>query len=272
MKEKNILVFNDLAGYGKVALSAMIPLFSHFGIEVVSLPTALVSNTLDYGKFEILDTSNYIQNTLKVYDELGFSFNAIATGFITSLNEAKIIYEFCQKEKGKGTKIYVDPIMGDNGKLYNGVDDKRVECMKLLASISDLIMPNMTEACFIARKSMGKTDLNEEELQELMLELSKICAGDIVVTSMKVNGKTSTVIKRKEEANYQLIPYDEIPARFPGTGDIFSSILISGLMQGKDLYSSVVKAMNDVRNLINKSLENKDKFKGIPIELYLNEV
>ena len=68
-----LLLINDLAGYGKVALSAMIPILSHMQYEVCSLPTALVSNTLDYGKFEILETTSYMKNTLQVWDALGFA-------------------------------------------------------------------------------------------------------------------------------------------------------------------------------------------------------
>lgn len=71
-----LLLINDLAGYGKVALSAMIPILSHMQYEVCSLPTALVSNTLDYGKFEILETTSYMKNTLQVWDALGFQFDA----------------------------------------------------------------------------------------------------------------------------------------------------------------------------------------------------
>ena len=57
MKSKNssqILLINDMAGYGKVALSAMIPVFSHLKFETFNLPTALISNTLDYGRFRFL--------------------------------------------------------------------------------------------------------------------------------------------------------------------------------------------------------------------------
>ena len=81
---KKLLLINDLAGYGKVALSAMIPVLSHMKYETYNLPTAIVSNTLDYGKFDILDTTEYMKITLSVWEELGFRFDAISTGFIVS--------------------------------------------------------------------------------------------------------------------------------------------------------------------------------------------
>ena len=50
---KRIVLFNDLPGYGKVALAAMVPLFSRMGHFPYQVPTAVVSNTLDFGKFRI---------------------------------------------------------------------------------------------------------------------------------------------------------------------------------------------------------------------------
>ena len=61
-KQTRILLVNDMAGYGKVALSVMIPVLSHLKFETFNLPTALVSNTLDYGQFDILDTTEYQKN------------------------------------------------------------------------------------------------------------------------------------------------------------------------------------------------------------------
>ena len=88
---RQILLINDMAGYGKVATAAMLPVLSYMGIPTYNLPTALVSNTLDYGKFNLLDTTDYIIGVFPVWKELGFSFGAIATGFIASERQAKFI-------------------------------------------------------------------------------------------------------------------------------------------------------------------------------------
>ena len=98
---KQILLINDMAGYGKVALSAMIPVLSHMRHHIYNLPTALVSNTLDYGKFDILETTDYMEHTMKIWDELGFSFDAVSTGFIVSERQAKLVAEFCRQERNE---------------------------------------------------------------------------------------------------------------------------------------------------------------------------
>lgn len=91
MSKKQVLLINDICGYGKVATAAMLPLLSYMGHSVYNLPTALVSNTLDYGTFNILDTTEYIKGVFPVWKELGFGFDAIATGFIVSERQAGIV-------------------------------------------------------------------------------------------------------------------------------------------------------------------------------------
>lgn len=130
MSKKQILLINDMAGYGKVATAAMLPILSYFGHPTYNLPTALVSNTLDYGKFNILDTTDYIQGVFPVWKALGFRFDAIATGFIVSERQASIVSRYCLEQAETGTTIFVDPIMGDEGKLYNGVTPAAIKSMR----------------------------------------------------------------------------------------------------------------------------------------------
>ena len=131
----NILLINDMAGYGKVALSAMIPIMSNMKFQVYNLPTALVSNTLDYGKFDILETTGYMKNSMRVWGELGFTFDTIATGFLVSEEQTRLVAEFCEKKKDQGAFIFVDPIMGDDGILYNGVTENTVGYMRQMLSL-----------------------------------------------------------------------------------------------------------------------------------------
>ena len=94
MRKQNHLD-KDLPGYGKVALAAMMPVLAHMGHITYNLPTALVSNTLDYGKFEIQDTTHFMRNTLKVWQELGVTFDAFCTGFIVCHEQAELLSSYC---------------------------------------------------------------------------------------------------------------------------------------------------------------------------------
>ena len=146
---KQILLVNDVVGYSKVGMVAMLPILSYLGIPTYSLPTALVSNTLDYGKFNIQDTTDYIRGTLPVWKELGFSFDAICTGLMFSDEQAKLVAGYCEEQGAQGTTIFVDPILGDGGRLYNGMTERQVELMREMVSVADLTFPNYTEACYL---------------------------------------------------------------------------------------------------------------------------
>ncbi len=270
-KQTQILLINDMAGYGKVALSVMIPVFSYLKFETFNLPTALVSNTLDYGRFDILDTTEYMQNTLQVWKKLMFSFDAICTGFIVSEKQSSLVYEYCKEQRKTGTLIFVDPIMGDDGKRYNGVTDETVTYMKRLCSTADVIVPNITEACFLSGHTI-KNIYSKFEIECIAKQLHKLGAKAIVITSTNINGKMFTVVKNSPDDSCVLIPYEEIPVRFPGTGDTFMSMVVGHYMKSGRLSESVRIAMNQLEKIIRLNMDYTDKYKGIPIELFLEEI
>lgn len=268
MKNRALLI-NDMAGYGKVALSAMIPILSHMGIELYNLPTALVSNTLDYGKFDILNTTDYMRNTLRVWKELDFSFDAISTGFITNTEQAELVCNYCREQSENNVMIFCDPIMGDDGKLYNGMTFEVVENMRKLISCADYIVPNYTEAVFLADMPYFIKPTSAQ-IKELTEKLRSIGARSVVITSIPSDHGELVACSEKENENYYELLYKSIDVRFPGTGDIFSAVMFGDILKGLPMKQSVNSAMNTVKRMIERNLANKDKYKGIQIEACLD--
>ncbi len=272
-----VLLINDLAGYGKVALSAMIPVLSHMKYEVCSLPTALVSNTLDYGKFEILETTDYMKNALSVWEQLGFSFGAVSTGFILSKPQTELVLEFCREQKKKGAVIFTDPIMGDEGKLYNGIGEETVALMRELIGAADYIVPNYTEAAYLAGVPYCRDACTRQELYDLAGKLHAMGAGSVLITSacMLVDGGNPihcvAGYDGKADRNF-ILPYEELPVRFPGTGDIFSAVFMGHILKGEPLRTAARAAMETVSKMLAKNAANQDKFEGIPLETCLEEI
>lgn len=265
-----ILLINDMCGYGKVATAAMLPILSYMGNLVYNLPTALVSNTLDYGKFNILETTDYITGVFPVWRELGFSFDAIATGFIASERQAAIVAKYCREEAEKGSVILVDPIMGDEGKLYNGVTPSTINSMRQMVSVAHLIFPNYTEACYLTDTPYKADGITEEEVLQLVEKLRALGAKSVLITSILLADGSHVVAGY--EGEFFLLPYDEIPVHFPGTGDIFSAIVDGHLLRGDSLRSSARIAMDTLSHWIEANKENKDKNRGIPLERHLEEL
>ncbi len=275
MREKSndypkVLLINDMAGYGKVALSAMIPVFSHFKLETFNLPTALVSNTLDYGLFEILDTTEYMRNTLKIWKRLSFDFDAVCTGFIASEQQASLVCEFCKEQRERGSRIFLDPIMGDDGKFYNGVTEKSVISMKQMCAVADVVVPNITEACFLSNHVVQES-YTGEDVERIADQLHDLGAKSLVITSIKMKEGKYTAVKASPGDSIKFLPYKEIPVRFPGTGDIFMSIVAGSYLRNGALEKSVETAMRQLERIICANQDNQDKYKGIPIEQFLED-
>ena len=305
-KNKILLVY-DLAGYGKVALSVMIPIFSHLKFETFNLPTALVSNTFDYGKFDILDTTAYMRNTIGIWDQLGFSFDAICTGFIASKEQSQLVTDYCRRHKERnGAKVFVDPVMADNGYLYNGVTFETVLYLRELCSTADVVLPNITEACFLTgvkvngeeRALLGasaapatsatpatsaatttsatltrhRLSFSAEEIDSIVAGLKELGAKNVVITSANLEGRSCTIVGKEGQEGWRPFYYKEIPAQFAGTGDTFTSLVASSVMRGNPLEEAVPKAMKVMEYLISTNFQNEDKYKGIPIEQYLDSI
>ena len=270
MTTKQILLINDICGYGKVATAAMLPVLSYMGHSTYNLPTAIVSNTLDYGEFNILDTTDYITGVFPVWKKLGFRYDAIATGFIASERQARIVSQYCREQAAEGTTIFVDPIMGDEGKLYNGVTPATIQSMREMIAVADLICPNYTEACYLTDNAYQAEGVSRGEAITLIDGLRAIGCKSVLITSVKVDGQPSVVGYNHLSDTYFTLPYTEIPVHFPGTGDIFSAVLIGHLLGGEALQSATRKAMDVVYQLIDLNKDNEDKNRGIPLEKHLN--
>ena len=271
MKNTQLLLINDMCGYGKVALSAMLPVLSHMGYRIHNLPTALVSDTLNYPKFYIHDTTEYVRQSLAIWEELGFEFDAISTGFIVTEEETRIISDFCHRRGQKGTKVFVDPIMGDNGKLYAGVPESTIGLMRHLLECADYAVPNYTEACLLTDTPIAE-QITPDEARALVDAVRELGAKSVVITSAVVNGTNAVIGYDHVAGEYFMIPFELIPVYFPGTGDTFSAVLVGRVMAGWSLQRATSDAMRVVAELIERNADQEDKSAGLPIEACLDVI
>ncbi len=270
MEDKKILLINDMCGYSNVATVVMIPVLSYMGIPTFNIPTALVSNNFQYGKYNLLDTTEYMRGVFPVWRELGFRFKAIATGFIASETQAELVADYCAEQAKEGTSIFVDPIMADHGELYKGLPDSMVDCLRRMVSVAHLTIPNYTEACYLTDTPYSPDGVTLREAYRIVDRIRTIGARSVVITSMTIDGRKAVVGYNVASKEYFCLPYTEVPVQFNGTGDIFSSVLYGNLLNGESLERSTQKAMDYVALLILRCMKQEDKLRGIPIENYLH--
>ncbi len=132
-----------------------------------------------------------------------------------------MVAEYCRQQQREGKRIFVDPIMGDDGVLYNGVSENTVGYMRQLCSVADIIMPNYTEAVFLSGKHKGIEEVTEQQAREIVDELRTLGAKSVIVTSIVVDGQSCVYGYDDGKGEYFKIPFEYVPVQFPGTGDIF---------------------------------------------------
>ena len=269
---KNILIIGDMPGYGKMGLAGMLPILSNMGHSVYNLPTALVSNNFDYGRFSVLDATGYMRETIQVWRTLDFQFDCITTGFLASAAQVDLLRDLIDGQRKKDLLVVTDPIMGDGGKLYNGSTPQTVDNMRRLVGVADVIVPNLTEAEFLTGLHEGEETLTGAEARRVLDGLRDLGSPSAVLTSGRERETGRHVVWGFDgrAGEYFTVPYRFIKAHFPGTGDIFTSLLTSQLMGGRSLPQAVRRAVDLLERLIFLEQDVAQRNNGIRVEKYLS--
>ena len=229
------MLLGDITGRSRVALRMLSRVLEDRGREVLMLPTALISNTLNLGRHEALDTTDYMIRSLETWEALGLSYDLAYIGYITGMEQAEKLCEAADKLRAKGIPVVLDPILGDSGKRYNSVSDGQLEGMRLLCRHADLITPNMTEASLLLGKEYdAKLGLAyARELSEM--------GCDVLVTSCETETGEAAMAGYEKDAEFT-IPFERVPGHHWGTGDLFTGLMIDGLLDGKQLENAASEA------------------------------
>ena len=271
-----VAAVHDLSCLGRCALTAVIPVLSALGAQAVPVPTALLSTQTD--GFEGLFFRNLDREMDEITDHfsrLGLSFDAIYSGFLGSVEQIERVIALTEKFPAR--LVMIDPVMGDDGELYQTFTPDLVEGMKRLCVHADLITPNYTEACFLTDTPYRPTDgMRAEELNALLSELGdKLLAlgpRRIVITGIITEDKVRTVDFDGEKTFVCDRP--RLAARYPGTGDIFAATLLGKLLSGKEFRTAVEEACAFVSHTIAYTLSAPEtpRREGVLLEGCMKEL
>ena len=270
---KRILLINDQPSYGKVALAAMVPILSSMKHDLFCLPTALVSNTLDYEKFFIQETTDYMKESLAAWEALGFTYDAVCTGFLVSKPQTELVISICKDLAAQGKPVFCDPIMGDDGTLYNGVLPQTVDLMRQLVAVSHYTVPNYTEACALTGIPYRPEGMDPQQARQLIDGMRQLGAKTVVITSALLTNPTpqQCVIGYDHTADsYFRLPFEPIPVRYPGTGDIFSAVFMGKILLGLPVAEATQMSMDAVKSMIAEHGRLDGAFSGIPVGSFLH--
>ena len=267
---KKVAAIHDLSGFGRGSLTAIIPTLSAMGIQVCPLPTAVLSNHTGYESFSYVDLTSSMQDYINEWKKLNLNFECIYSGYLGSYEQVKIVSDFIDDFKTKDTLVVVDPVMADDGVLYSKFDFDFVEYMNKLVKKADIITPNFTEAMLLLGNKQCPSNISDNELKHILVELSNIGPEMVVLTSVPdiiEPNNIITAVYDKIKNKFYKIPCKHIPVYYAGTGDVFASVMIGGLLNGDSLQKSVTKSVDFLYKSISDSQQyDYDKMNSIVLE------
>ncbi|MBQ2580196.1 MAG: pyridoxamine kinase, partial [Ruminococcus sp.] len=231
LKIKKVAAIHDMSGIGRCSLTVIIPLLSVMGVQVCPVPTAVLSAHTGYGEFVMHDLTDHIRSVLEHYKKLDVPFDCIYSGFLASSEQIDICLDYFRAFP-KALKV-VDPVMGDDGKAYATYTGEMCKRMSELVAVADVITPNLTEAAILLGEDFPEKPISVQTAKDWLLRLSQKGAKTVVITSVKLEGEgMATVGYDGSTQTFWKINNVLVPAQYSGTGDMFASVLIGGLLKG----------------------------------------
>ena len=266
-KQIRALAVHDISCVGKCSLTVALPVLSAAGIETSVLPTSVLStHTGGFTDYTFHDLTGEIEPITRHWQSFGMTFDAIYTGYLGSKAQLGQMLTLFNRFGGGALKL-VDPVMGDNGALYGGFAPDFPLGMKNLCARADVIVPNLTEAALLLEEPYQEGPYTKSYIEGVMRRLTTVCSGKIVLTGVHFDNAAmgaAALDPAVGRVEYALSPL--VPGFYHGTGDLYASALLAGLLRGKELGESAQIAADFTAASIRGSDRSRDQKFGVNFE------
>ena len=256
---KRILTVQDISCVGRCSLTVALPIISAAGVEAGVLPTAVLSTHTAFPKFTFCDLTDEIEGISKTFSELSIDFDAIYTGYLGSFEQLGLVSELIDRHKTEKCAVVIDPAMADNGKLYKGFTPEFAKAMAGLCAKADLVVPNLTEACFMLGIPYTES-YDEEYIRDILKRLTDLGAKRAALTGISFDPtKLGAYSYDSESGRYFSYFNDKMPVAYHGTGDIFASATLGALMNGHSTESALAVAVDYTLECIKLTMQDENR-------------
>ena len=228
-----VAAVHDLSCVGRCALTVVIPALAAMGIQPVPLPTAVLStHTGGYSGMASRDLTGFMGECIAHWKRLGLRLDAVYSGYLASVEQEEIVRTLMEWQKSEyGTLLVVDPVMGDEGRMYSAIPAGMPAYMLRLCNEADVITPNLTEAALMLDIPYQEGPVSMDQLRRM---LTGFGAEVTMITSVTMpDGRHANVCHVRGTGETYLCAYRRIPVHYPGTGDLFASVLTGCMTRGQ---------------------------------------
>ncbi|MBO5009520.1 MAG: pyridoxamine kinase [Clostridia bacterium] len=271
MAYKKILTIQDISCVGQCSLTVALPILSACGLETCILPSAVLStHTAGFSGFTFRDLTDDMPEIQKHWQKENIKFSAIYTGYLGSVKQVGYVQNILDTMGTDDCVRIVDPAMADNGKLYSIFDDEYVAAMRGLCKSADILVPNITEACFLAEVEYRES-YDDKYIKELLNKLSRLGAKTIVLTGVSyAPEKTGVIVYENGAIRYY--EHNKVSKGCHGTGDIYASAFTGALMNGKEIFEAAKIAADYTVKCIINTQGDPDHWYGAKFETALGDL
>ena len=267
---KRIVSVQDISCVGRCSLTVSLPVISAMGVEASVLPTALLSTHTLFPDPSITDLTGQIPAITRHWKEIGVRFDGIYTGYLGSIGQLDLISDFIDEFRGDGF-VFIDPVMGDHGRLYSGFTQEYVSRMAEFCGKADVIVPNITEACLMLGINYIGHRYSTDFLREMLRGLTGLGASKAIITGVSIEDKLGAAAYDSVTGEYFLFTGERVKGSFHGTGDIFASVCVGALARGLSLGQAVETAVRFTCECIRQTVrDNEDRRYGVDFEKALH--
>lgn len=271
MKLKRAVAINDISCMGKCSLTVALPVISAMGIECAVLPTAVLSAHTAFEGFTFCDLTHQIKPVSEHWEKRKEHFDTIYSGYLGSIEQIELVADFIDTFKESDTKVIIDPVLGDGGRLYTNFTDEFPRKMRKLCQKADVITPNLTEAAFLTGREYVGEGYTEEYIKDLLADLASLGAKRVVLTGISYDEKCLGVAcYDAQKKEYTYYPGERIESMFHGTGDVWASTFTGAYTKGIDFSKAAEIATDFTVECIKATMDDKENhWYGVKFELCL---
>ena len=229
--QKRLIAINDISGFGKCSLTVALPIISSAGIEAICMPTAVLStHTGGFTGFTYRDLTCDMPEISKHWQSINLKPDAIYSGFLGSFEQIDIVKKFADDFKRDDNIFIADPCMADHGVMYMIFDESFAKAMTDLCAKADIILPNITEACFMTGEKYIDGVQTEEYILNLLNKLLDLGSKSVVLTGVSFEDSKvgAAFMGQDRKAHYYF--ENKLPGAYHGTGDVFASSFCGALL------------------------------------------
>lgn len=272
MNYPKVLTIQDISCVGQCSLTVALPVLSACGMETCVLPSAVLStHTSGFKNFTCRDLTDDMPAIAEHWNREHIKFDAIYTGYLGSKKQIDYVMNIFKTCSAENCNIFVDPAMADNGVLYPAFDAEYVTAIKPLCFHADIMLPNLTEACFLT-DTPYQENYDEAYVTEILNKLKSAGAKTIILTGISYAEQTTGVIIAEENKPVQYYQHKKIARNCHGTGDIYASAFVGAYLHGLDAYESAKIAADYTVSCIEKTQDDASHWYGVKFELALPEL